>query len=524
MTKRLGVHFGNQIFSIVESENQTPAKYFSAPHSLFEPQPSAASKDVPEEIRITALIQKNLREQKILPGDASLAIPAKDIIFRSFVIPWVHASEVKNVVEFEARKYIPFKLEEVAYTFHPVTFNEKAIRKIRVLFVAARNDILYKYCNVLGQAGLKVTFIEPSSLSLVRVLIFKNKLPLDQKIAVVETNQKEGKITIVDHGMPQFIRDFKLSPANQTKEDADPEIANARLFNEIRISLDYYGRQYNQEKVTSIITVSETESAEMAQNIGNDLGIPATSVGVKETLNLPEVVSIDLLNAFGVSLRDSVPLAIKFDFLTQPVSKTSKSEFQFKLSKENILAIAKTAGVCAGLLIMAFVGSNLLIGGSKSKLQKLTEQGGIFKDLPVEQIEEKIKSVQDRLDDYKTIRTTSHMTFLLTKIPKTLPPGVWLSNLQVQYVDITKAELNFLWGLPAESEADQQKMTYRITLNFTGYAYDSNPNQQLRLLNNYKVKLKTDPFFAKNFHKVELSANAQPMENYQVTAFKIDCE
>ena len=66
--------------------------------------------DIPEGLKLTALIQKALQEHKITTKNINLALPAKDLIFRSFTIPWMQAHEVNNVVEFEAIKYIPIKL------------------------------------------------------------------------------------------------------------------------------------------------------------------------------------------------------------------------------------------------------------------------------------------------------------------------------------------------------------------------------------------------------------------------------
>src|SRR5882672_1488986 len=240
VNKQLGVFFGHNSLSLVETDNQDPGKYFSAPHNLFDNVDPTQGKIVPDDIKITAIIQKSLRDLKITSSDASLSLPTKDIIFRSFVIPWMMANEIDGVVEFEARKYIPFKLEELTYSYHPVTIAEKNVKRIRILFAAIRNDILEKYCGILEQSGLKISYVEPGVVSLIRVLVFKKLIPLDQRIAIVQTNDKEGKIIIVDHGLPHFVRDFQLQPAAASKPENDPELLKARLFNEVRISLDYY--------------------------------------------------------------------------------------------------------------------------------------------------------------------------------------------------------------------------------------------------------------------------------------------
>lgn len=524
MVKRLSVFFGNNALSIAEMDNQSIVKFASIPHNLFDLTGPRQGKDAPEDIRLIAAIQKTLREQKFTTTETYLSLPTKDIIFRSFVIPWVYPGEVKNVVEFEARKYIPFKLEEVSYTFHTSIFNEKSVRKIRVFFVAIRQDILDKYCNILEQANLKISFLEPASVSLIRALVSKNKIPLNQKIALLETNKREGKIIIMDQGIPQFIRDFKLLSANLPKADNDHALFNLKLFNEIRISLDYYARQYTQGKVSTIILVSEKESPELVQTISKDLGIPTSSLGVDAILGTEDAFNIEFLNAYGIGLKDTVNLAVKFD-LAQKSIKAQKSEFRFELSKENLLALVKVGGVCLTLIVLSFFGSNFLLMDMQKKISELDSQQGILRDLGLEQINQKTEETRKKIDGYQSVRLKTSTAFFLTKIALVLPKGVWIQEISLRYLDPTKAEFNASKGISNAEETEPDKILHKMNLTLSGLAFDSNANQQIKLVYNLVKSLKDNTLFSTTFDDIKL-ASAQPsqVEQYTVTSFKIECQ
>ena len=118
-------------------------------------------------------IKNALKKQKISTTTVNLSLPINDIIFRSFVIPWMQQREVNNVVEFEVGKYIPFSLGELSYCYYPITFQENEQKQIRIIFVAIKKDALENYVSVLEAASLTVGIIEPSAVSLIRALSFK---------------------------------------------------------------------------------------------------------------------------------------------------------------------------------------------------------------------------------------------------------------------------------------------------------------------------------------------------------------
>ncbi len=233
---QLGIYWGKDSFSMVESEKGQPDKI--ATMRFDTPVSGDASQKIPEGLRLTALFQQAIREKKIVSKKATLTLSAKDIIYRSFVIPFMQPNEVKNVVDFEATKYIPIKLDDLSYTYHSIPFSDGDQKSLRILFVAARKNILERYTGILQQAGIEVDFIEPASVSLMRVLQKYGHVPKQQATALVEIESDGGKIIITDKEVVQFVREFQ-SPVEGKGTPAE----NAKFFNDIRVSFNFYQRQ-----------------------------------------------------------------------------------------------------------------------------------------------------------------------------------------------------------------------------------------------------------------------------------------
>ena len=175
--KKLGMYWGSDALFFVETQETAPTKIFQI---LFEEAVKETLRDSPSSIsgmKLGSDIQKILRKQGLLDSSVNLSLPAKDIIFRSFVIPWMDEHEIKSVVEFEASKYIPFSLERLSFSFHPISFTENNAKRLRIIFVAIKSDTLLSYIRTLEGASLDINSIEPAPSSLIRALSLKLERP-----------------------------------------------------------------------------------------------------------------------------------------------------------------------------------------------------------------------------------------------------------------------------------------------------------------------------------------------------------
>ena len=528
--KFLGIFFGKNSLSVVETEDQEPIKFFTANYNLFEENSTRRNspKSASPEIQLTAILQKTLREQKITSTDVGLSLPFKDVIFRSFTIPWMPANEIKQVVDFESRKYVPFKLSELSYIYHPVIIPDKINKAMRILFTAIKNDVLENYCKILVNAGLRVKFIEPAPISLIRVLTFKKLIPQGQRIAVVQADENEGKIIIIEGGIPQFIRDFQLIPVvNESDKPAEnKDSSNLKLFNEVKISLDYYGRRNTQDKVSGIITLSESEdkTKEFSESFGKELGIPVTTLNVKSILNTQSVNTIDLLNAYGMGLRNIMPPVVSFDLQRKLEGKPSQESGFQEITTINYRSFAKVAVICIVLIAMTFGLSNLSVEEQTRKLESLKKQAGIFQDLSEDAVEKKVQELIQKQAMYKSVPLKSDVAFFLNIIPRFLPPGMWLKELTINSSlestdSTTLPKLGESRMIPSQPQKEKQ-----MKINLTGYAFVENVNQQLRLVKNLISNMKNDKEFMKFFKNVNFTTETMDLGGYTVTYFKINCE
>lgn len=504
---QLGLFWGKDSFYLAETAKGLPDKII---HIRFDaPVPGDQGQKIPETLRLTALLQQAIREKKIISKKVNISLSAKDVIYRSFVIPFMQPNEVKNVVDFEATKYIPIKLDELAYTYHAIPFTDGEQKSLRILFVAARKSILERYCGILQQSGLETEFIEPASVSLLRLLQKQGHVPRQQATAVIEVeNDGGGRITVIDKDIIQFVREFQ-SPV----EGIGIPSENAKFFNDIRVSFNFYQRQNAQAKLDRLIILANSDFTALANGLGQEFKAPAAALTIQKIIK-DQQADMAALNASGASIREKVVSSKNFD-LSMKSTRTGKNvgEPGGVFADWNFKALGFSLGLSVALIYGTSFLTKTLITGAKNTAAKLEKQLGIYASSDPANLTELQTGIVTKLNQYKDVRIKSDITYYLKKIPNMLTKGAWLSSFSIEYYDTME-----------NTDTGPRKVS-KVALGLDGYVYLPNTNEQIRQVNAFAAKLKSDESLAKLFNEIVLANVKQEMSNnYPTTYFRITCK
>ncbi|MDP2830794.1 MAG: pilus assembly protein PilM, partial [Candidatus Omnitrophota bacterium] len=281
----LGIYFGIKDINLVETNGNKILNNIRLPHPKLEI--SELEEKIPTDVRIIALLKDTFRSYRIKANDATFCISGQDLVIRTFEIPLLPQSELRGGVSFEAKKYIPFKLEDLDYDFQ-VLFNKKNKTSL-VLFVGIKKEILASYISFAKQLNLKINALEYSAFSVLRFL----KLAGFSDAGVIASlcfdlnSEDEASFTVFENGFSLFSRDFDFAgePAGfeQTAE-SDLIQKQDKLKNEIRISFDYYKRKFPDKEVKNIFVVSDKESQQRLKSFFAEISIPVRFVETQKLL------------------------------------------------------------------------------------------------------------------------------------------------------------------------------------------------------------------------------------------------
>jgi Tfp pilus assembly protein PilN len=515
----LGIYFGPKTISLVETKVKKVVKDIQISVAAKVTGPDLEEK-VPEHLKIDALLREELRRTTFEATEASLVFSGKDLIIRTFEMPVMQRDEQQGAINFEVKKYIPFKVEELVSDYQ-LRFN-KSNRTNLVLFAGIKKDTLDKYISVVSQLNMKVTAIDYSGFSIVR---FLDLAGVDSKgvIGILNASvndEDESNFIVLEDGFPVFSRDIALSAQDddfKKSEESASGVTIERLKSEIRVSLDYYRRKFpsKDKSIKEMLVLVEPEHRSSLESFITDMGLFVKPFDIgKCNLQMGRSVSFSLpfFKAYGGTLAKVVRSELKIDLLSAKTKVTAPAR-RIRPIEGGISGLSgikvNPKAVVFGLLIClgAFLYGLYRIFPVQQELQ-----GVIAQRPPVSSVDVNatLDVLQQADTDFKQkiatidnlIKKQLYLTDPLDAIPRIIPEGMWLTNFT-----FTKSE---------EAGAE---------LVLEGICYLADNARELEQINKFLTDLKANEKLNRYFSQISISSiEQQQFGQTTVSKFFINCK
>ncbi|MBF0478169.1 MAG: pilus assembly protein PilM [Candidatus Omnitrophica bacterium] len=509
--KQLGIYFGQDSVYFAEVSSGRIAQSFVLPLTQDDFNELETSQLLSPSHNLADKINVCLAEHQITTKDANLSLPGKDIIFRSFIVPWMQPNELDGVIQFEVNKYIPFRIEELRHVYHWSPVNIGGMKKIQVIFVAIRYSTLQKYENLFHKIGISINLTEPSVNSLLKILITKNKVTAEKTVALIECDGENGKITVVDKGIPLFVRDFHVAVSSGT-EKADTV---QKFINETRVSLDYFSRQDNSIPVKEAVLISSAEEGPLQNALTTDLGIAVRSCQSRTIFDDQIIENLSYLNAVGTCLDVNLPAVFNLAIKEIDIKNDEDIKFEFGAIKPPNYKITAILGIIAlALCILVKISQRIPLEKARADIRLLNQTLGSSSSLTVDNLEKKKKDAEDTLAGLERVPIKSNVYSFINAIPSALPnKGVWLTSIAVDYETGRSLDIN-----------QEKEKAYVPNISIAGYVYDESGANQISLISEYLQNLKTSPKLTSYFQPNAIyreDMTSRELNGRKVTAFSI---
>ena len=296
--------------------------------------------------KVIETIREVMKISGIKTNQVVSAISGRLVSKKFIEFPFMTAEELRNAIVWEAEKHIPYKVEEVFLDTHILREKtDKEGKKIEVLLVAAKKEVVNNHLKMLAQAGLKTEIIDSVSFALVNSLEFSLK-GKEEVIALVDIGAEVTHLCILERGILKFNRgislagvrltnalreklshppagegqssqgqDLSFKKAEEMKKDAKKETfpmlkpVLEQLTGELQRTFDYY--KTNLEKVVNrvMLTGGGSKLKGLKDFFAQELDIPVEmgnllqGLKVKSGLKDVEAVMPFLSVAIGLALR-----------------------------------------------------------------------------------------------------------------------------------------------------------------------------------------------------------------------------
>ena len=507
----LGIYFGPKLISIVETKGKKIINNTTiAQSTIFVGE---LEEKVPADIKgveIVALFKDELRRAKIQAKEATICLSGKDLIIRTLEMPVLPREELKSAVKFEAKKYIPFKIENLVSDFQ-LKF-DKVGRTNTIVFMGVKKEVLDRYIFIFNQLDIKINSIEYSAFSVLRFL----KLTGSSNkgiIGILETGlrlEDETSFIVLEDGFPLFSRDIALTSGPEDlggQEEAGPQMVLEKLRTEIRVSMEYYRRKFPTKEIKKILFLCEEGYRQNLETLIAEIGLSGKFIDATRHIDKLVPYSLNAIKGYSASLSKVIKSNLKFDLLAAkkqigqaaqiglfPLLKSLKLDY--KMVALGLLVCIATSGF--GYYRMQGLRKEL------NSIRALRAQvATVNPEAPYEEltnIDSKYTGKLGALGDL--IKKQLYVTELLDTIPAIMPRGAWL----------TKFYLN-------------RGEDGRIDLILEGMVYLEDSDKEFGTVNQFLSSLKEAPNFIKYFKEINIvSVQRRQLDKAAVTNFLILCK
>ena len=503
-SKKMGFFCGEEKLTVVELDKNTSVQVISASRGPKSDANSPFSSNLSGEIQITALLQKILQDYRIKDGDFYVSLPMKDVILRSFIIPSVNQGELPNVIKFEAKKYVPFDMQEVSFVYHTIPFVDNQVRRIQVIFFAVRKEVLARYERIFQQAKVKVLSCDPCQVSLAKALLYKKEIKPTDHLAFLYLDKNSGYICFIDEGIPQFIREFQINALGGSGQvDDSPESLNTKILNEVANSFDFYARQFGGDKIGQIVVSSYFERQDLYDALASELKVKVKSFSpLVTTIGTDQVNHMDAIYALGAGVDVPLNSLAAFNFLADKAPKSQVGNI-FALIMNECKDVLFIFFICLFLLAGVHVFFQTGLQNTQKKYDQLAFGQGEFANASVDSIQTQTQKNTKKLSDYKNINIKSDAASILLRTASILPQGAWLKTLSIKYE----------WGGLKNAH---------VFLDMDGYVFKNVPNEQIAAVYGLVSGLKKDKILSGLMGSAKLgSLTRSKIDDRDVTSFSI---
>lgn len=483
---------------------------------------------------LASAIQKACEAGRVTGKKLPVSFLTQDVLFRFFTMPTVPQAERETAVQFEVRKYIPFKTDTLVWDCYILPGGDG--NKLEVVFAAMQRDTFVRLHTALASAGIQPSVMEPRSLSLARLTESPKGSMSNDFVCLVDVEGTAAHLVIAKNGVPYLARDVHLplappvpDPAMASPvaagESSDPQ--GQRLLSELSVSMDFFTREYPSAGISRIwLFGDEQRIGPWCAWFADQLRCPAAMGQPLLASRVTEPIELSFASAVGLLQAGKTRGGAALNFMKRLPAKTPAqaqrpepaAALMAMLSTESLLASLKSpqmalVGMACAVLVfgMWFVGGQH-VSSERRRLEQLTQAQPKFgwgletrNKAALEPMRKEASMLTGVLTQLLEQRVSAAAK--LDALARSLSDGMWLNELS--YDD--KIELS------GKSQ---------LRLMVKGACYLGEAGREATAMFEFENRIKHHPVFSKGFGVTrleEVRTQGEREGQYAYGTFALNC-
>ena len=215
----VGLDIGSNSIKMVQLREA--GKGYHLVNYSVHPVSSETVEELDPDLKETILSEslKRLFKEKKVAKNVITAVSGDAVIVRYVKLPYMTEDELRNVISYEAEQHIPLPIDQVVIDFHILgEVQEENQKKLEVLLVAAKEEMIDQHIQLLKASGLKPQLIDVDSFAMENAYEVNYGKEAGETVALINMGAKITTINVMEDGVSHLTRDFTVAGNQFTKE------------------------------------------------------------------------------------------------------------------------------------------------------------------------------------------------------------------------------------------------------------------------------------------------------------------
>lgn len=202
---KLGIDIGTSSVKVVELKKEGD-QYVLLTYGTVSIYSDALAKMEYDVIAETASVLKRLLAESAVSSKQAVASLPNNIVFVSVIeMPGVAEKEMKDAIQWEARRYVPLPLEEVTLSWSVLGEGGTDL-KPKVLLTAVPTTVVDNYLKMFKLAGITPLALEIEALALIRSLVGVRK----DSFLIIDVGARNTSLNLIERGFLRVSRNLPV--------------------------------------------------------------------------------------------------------------------------------------------------------------------------------------------------------------------------------------------------------------------------------------------------------------------------
>ncbi len=237
-----GLDIGASSIKMVKLENKGGNFAVKAMGCRDLPIEAFVSEEIKDRDSIIFNLQSLIEQTDPKTKEVIISISGHGVITDRINIEKKTGAEAEQAILFEAEQRSPFDVEDLTLDYYVVDVNEET-NKMDVLLVAARNEFLKTYLDIIQDAGLKPVVVDTDAFAILNSYEINYEIDPERVTALVNIGYDITNVTFLKDGKYHSTRDISaggrmIFDAIQKEFRLNQELTHKAIRGEMESSID----------------------------------------------------------------------------------------------------------------------------------------------------------------------------------------------------------------------------------------------------------------------------------------------